>query len=342
MSMKKIITFGELMLRLAPEGYYRFLQADTYGATFGGGEANVAVSLAQFGMDVSFVTKLPVHEIGQAAVNSLRKYGVDTSLITRGGERVGIYFLEKGASQRPSKVIYDRAYSAIAMASKEDFDWEKIFDGAQWFHFTGITPALSDSLAEICLIACKKAKELGITISCDLNYRKKLWTRQKAGEVMAKLFQYVDVAIMNEADAEDVFGIKPENNDVEHGQLNIDGYKSVARQLMERFPIRKCAITLRTSISANDNRWTGVLCTGEDCCFAPEYNVHIVDRVGGGDSFGAGLIYGMTNGFDDQKTIEFAVAASCLKHSIEGDYNMVTVAEVETLMKGDGSGRVQR
>ena len=342
--MGKIITFGEIMLRLAPEGYYRFVQAENYGATFGGGEANVSVSLANYGLDTAFVTKLPAHEIGQAAVNSLRRYGVDTSFITRGGPRVGIYYLEKGASQRPSKVIYDRAGSSIALASKDDFDWDKIFEGASWFHFTGITPALGDNVAEICLEACKKAHEKGITVSCDLNYRKKLWTKEKAGQVMSELCKYVDVCISNEEDANDVFGIKSEATDVTSGKLNKDGYKEVAKKLTERFGFKKVAITLRTSISANDNLWAGMLYDGKtgESYFSKEYKMHIVDRVGGGDSFGGGLIYACTNDFDNQSTIEFAVAASCLKHSIEGDFNMVSVAEVQTLAGGDGSGRVQR
>lgn len=340
--MKKVVTFGELMLRLAPEGYYRFAQAETFGATFGGGEANVAVSLANYGLDAAFVTKLPTHEIGQMAVNSLRRYGVDTSYITRGGDRVGIYYLEKGASQRPSKVIYDRAYSAIALASKEDFDWEKIFDGAEWFHFTGITPALGDNVAEICLEAVKAAKKLGLKVSCDLNYRKKLWTREKAGKVMAELMPYVDVCIANEEDALDVFGIKAENTDIEGGKIDGEGYKEVAKKLKDRFGFSYVAITLRSSISANDNDWAAMLYDGKDCYFSRKYHMHIVDRVGGGDSFGAGLIYAMLDGKDAQGIIEFAVAASCLKHSIEGDYNMVSVAEVESLAGGNASGRVQR
>ena len=340
--MKKIVTFGELMLRLAPEGYLRFVQSDKYEATFGGAEANVAVSLANYGMHACFVSKLPTHEIGQAAVNSLRKFGVDTSLVTRGGERVGIYYCEKGASQRPSKVIYDRAYSSIAMAKPEDFDWNKIFDGVEWFHFTGITPALSDGVAEICLEALKIAKQKGITVSCDLNFRKKLWSKQKAGEVMGKLCHYIDYCIANEEDAKDVFGIEAENTDIYGGKLNRDGYISVAKQLTERFNFKGVAITLRESKSANDNDWSGMLYTGGEAYFSKKYSMHIVDRVGGGDSFGGGLIYSLVNGFDSQQAIEFAVAASCLKHSIEGDYNMVSVSEVLNLAGGDASGRVQR
>lgn len=339
---KKVITFGEIMLRLAPEGYYRFVQADTFGATYGGGEANVAVSLANYGFDAKFVTKLPAHEIGQAAVNSLRKYGVDTSYITRGGDRVGVYFLEKGASQRPSKVIYDRAGSSIATATKEDFNWKEIFDGAEWFHFTGITPALNDEVAAICLEACKAAKENGVTISCDLNYRNKLWSKEKAGEVMGELCKYVDVCIANEEDAADVFGIHAANTDVTTGTVNHEGYKDVAKQLADRFGFSKVAITLRESISANDNNWSAMLYDGNDYFFSKKYKMHIVDRVGGGDSFGGGLIAASLNGFDSQATIEFAVAASCLKHSIEGDMNLVSMDEVLKLAGGDGSGRVQR
>ena len=338
----KVITFGEIMLRLAPEGYYRFVQADTYGATYGGGEANVAVSLSNFGVPTGFVTKLPKHEIGQAGINSIRKFGVDTEYIARGGDRVGIYFLEKGASQRASKVIYDRAGSSIATAKKEDFNWENIFDGVEWFHFTGITPALGDDVAEICLEACKVAKKKGITISCDLNYRKKLWSKEKAGEVMAKLCEYVDVCIANEEDAADVFGIHATGTDVTAGKVNHEGYKEVAKKLAEKFKFSKVAITLRSSISANDNDWAGMLYDGKEFFFSKEYPIHIVDRVGGGDSFGAGLIYASLNEYPAQDTINFAVAASCLKHTVEGDFNQVSVQEVQALAGGDGSGRVQR
>ena len=340
--MARIVTFGEIMLRLAPNGYYRFFQNDQLQATFGGGEANVAVSLANYGLDASFVTKLPKHAIGQAAVDSLRAFGVDTKDIVRGGERVGIYYLEKGASQRGSVCVYDRAYSAIQMASPEDFDWDKIFEGADWFHFTGITPALGENLVEICKQACIAAKKLGVKISCDLNYRGKLWTREQARAAMSELCKYVDVCISNEEDAKDVFGIEAENTDIYGGKLNKEGYKSVAKQLADKFGFEKVAITLRTSISASDNDWAGMLFDGENYCFSKEYHLHIVDRVGGGDSFGGGLIYALLNGKNTQEAIEFAVAASALKHSIEGDFNRVSVAEVEKLAKGDGSGRVQR
>ncbi len=338
----KAITFGELMLRLAPEGYYRFVQADRLGATYGGGEANVAVSLANFGTDVGFVSKLPENEIGQAAVNSLRRFGVDTSGIARGGNRIGIYYLEKGASQRPSKVIYDRAGSSFATSGKEDYDWDKLLDGVTWFHFTGITPALGDNLADVLLDVLPTMKKRGITVSCDLNYRKKLWTRDKAREVMTKLMPYVDVCISNEEDAYDVFGIKAGGTDVTKGNLDKESYKSVAKQLADKFGFSYVAITLRTSISANDNKWAGMLYDGKEYNLSKEYLIHIVDRVGGGDSFGGGLIYALMHGYDSKSAIEFAVAASCLKHSVEGDYNMVTVSEVNALAGGDGSGRVQR
>jgi len=339
---KKIVTFGEIMLRLAPQGYYRFVQSDVLGATYGGGEANVAVSLANYGFDAAFVTKLPKHEIGQAAINSLRCFGVDTTKIIRGGERVGIYFLEKGASQRPSKVIYDRAGSSISTAVKSDFNWKEIFAGVEWFHFTGITPALNDDIADICLDACKTAKDMGITISCDLNYRNKLWSKEKAGQVMGELCKYVDVCIANEEDAADVFGIHAAGTDVTKGEVNHEGYKDVATQLANRFGFQKVAITLRESISANDNNWSAMLYDGNDFFFSKKYSMRIVDRVGGGDSFGGGLICAALNGYSSQETIEFAVAASCLKHSIEGDFNMVSMDEVSKLAGGDASGRVQR
>lgn len=340
--MGTVVTFGEIMLRLAPEGYYRFFQNDRLQATFGGGEANVAVSLANFGVNSKFVTKLPAHAIGEGAVSALRGLGVDTGSIVRGGDRIGIYYLEKGASQRGSMCIYDRAHSAIQEAAADDFDWDKIFEGAEWFHFTGITPALGPNLVNICLDACKAAKTKGIKISCDLNYRNKLWTRQQAREAMAKLCEYVDVCISNEEDAKDVFGIEAEGSDITGGKLDREGYKSVAKQLADRFEFEKVAITLRTSISANDNDWQGMLYDGSENYFSKQYHLHIVDRVGGGDSFGAGLIYSLLNGYSSQESIEFAVAASALKHSIEGDFNRVTVEEVQKLAGGDGSGRVQR
>ena len=339
---QKVITFGEIMLRLAPNGYYRFFQDDQLQATFGGGEANVAVSLANYGMDAAFVTKLPAHAVGQGAVNALRALGVDTSHIARGGDRVGIYYLEKGASQRGSVCIYDRAHSALQEAVPEDFDWDRIFDGAGWFHFTGITPALGPGPAEICKQACAAAKARGVRISCDLNYRGKLWTREQARAAMTQLCRYVDVCVSNEEDAKDVFGIEAEGTDITGGRLNRAGYQSVARQLMDRFGFQLVAITLRSSLSASDNDWAGMLYDGVSCCFSREYRLHIVDRVGGGDSFCGGLIYALMNGRDTQQAVDFAAAASALKHSVEGDFNRATLAEVEKLAGGDASGRVQR
>ncbi len=340
--MGKVVCFGEIMMRLNPEGYKRFVQASAFEASYAGGEANVAVSLANYGIPASYVTKVPAHEIGQCAVNELRRFGVDTESIVRGGPRLGIYFCEKGASQRGSKVIYDRAGSSIALAKREDFDWGKILEGADWFHFTGITPALGGELPEICLDALKMARARGIRVSCDLNYRKKLWSRERAGEVMAQLMPYVDVIIANEEDAADVFGIRAEGTDVNAGVINREGYISVARQLSERFGAKRVAITLRGSISASENDWAGMLYENGQAYFSRQYRIHIVDRVGGGDSFGGGLIYASLKNLDPQASIEFAVAASCLKQSIELDFNHVSVEEVLALAGGNASGRVQR
>ncbi|MHB1394707.1 MAG: PfkB family carbohydrate kinase [Clostridia bacterium] len=340
--MGKFITFGEIMLRLSPIGYERFIQSKEFNVLYAGGEANVAASLSNYGLDTYYVTKLPPHEMGQAAVNELRRVGIKTDYVVRGGDRIGIYFCEKGASQRASKVIYDRAHSAIADAKREDFNWKKIFEGAEWFHFTGITPALSDECAEITLDALKAAREAGITISVDLNYRKKLWSTQKAGRVMAELVKYCDVVIANEEDAEKVFGIKASESDVTEGKLCDDGYKQVAKELYDRFGLKYVAITLRESYSASDNGWSGMLFDGKNYYKSKKYDVHIVDRVGGGDSFGGGLIYGLASGMDNQSALEFAAAASCLKHTVEGDFNAMSTEEVMALMKGDASGRVQR
>ena len=340
--MSKVVCFGEIMLRLNPNGYLRILQADSFMISFAGGEANVAVSLANLGLSSSFITKLPDNELGTAAINSIRHYGVDTANILRGGERIGVYYLEKGASQRPSKVIYDRKGSAIAGASPDEFDWPRIFQGAQWFHFTGITPALSDDAAQCCLEACRTAKAAGLKVSCDLNYRKKLWTKEKANEVMRTLMPYVDVCIANEEDASDVFGISTKHTNVISGELSRADYEEVAHVMASEFGLEKVAITLRTSLSANDNRWAGMLYSGKACYFSKEYTIHIVDRVGGGDSFGAGLIYALVEGMESQEAVDFAVAASCLKHTMEYDFNLSTVAEVESLMSGDASGRVKR
>ena len=340
--MAKVMTFGEIMMRLNPSAYLRFVQAESFETSYAGGEANVAVSLANYGEDACFVTKVPATDIGQCAVNALRKYGVNTASMVRGGPRLGIYFVEKGASQRGSKVIYDRAGSSIALASRSDFDWDAILSGADWFHFTGITPALGGELPEICLDALKACREKGIKTSCDLNYRGKLWTREKAGEVMAKLMPYVNVCIANEEDAADVFGIRAANTDVHSGKLNHEGYIDVAKQLQQRFGFDTVAITLRGSLSANDNDWAGMLYQGEQAYFSTTYRIHIVDRVGGGDSFGGGLIHALLQKFEPQAAIDFAVAASCLKQTIEQDFNHASESEVLALAKGNASGRVQR
>lgn len=340
--MKKAVTFGETMMRLNPPGYLRLKQADCLEVSFAGGESNVAVSLANYGIHSQYITKVPQTDIGQCVINELRKYGVDTGKIVRGGPRLGVFFMEKGASQRPSVVIYDRAGSSIALAEPGDFDWDDILEDADWFHFTGITPALGGKLPEICLEACQTAKQKGVTVSCDLNYRKKLWSRSEANRVMTQLMPYVDVCISNEEDATDVFGIRTENSDVNKGELNQEDYISVARQLMDRFPFQKVAITLRGSISASENTWGGMLCDRSNACFSPIYQIRLVDRVGGGDSFGGGLIYALMEDYTMQETVDFAAAASCLKQTMEHDLNMATVEEVLSLAGGNGSGRVQR
>ena len=346
--MKRIVTFGEIMLRLATPGYLRFSQANELSATFGGGEANVAVSLANYGMEASFVTRLPENDIAVACVKDLRKNGVLTDHIIYGGERLGIYFLETGAVARASKVIYDRAHSSISEIQLGMIDWDRVFEGADWFHWTGITPAISQGAADVCLEAIRAANRLGVTVSCDLNYRKNLWKYGKrADEVMPALVEGCDIILGNEEDAEKVFGIKPEGFDATAtaGRVDAAKFESVCRQLMARFPrARKVIITLRGSINANHNTWGGVLFDGQRLYESARYDItHIVDRVGGGDSFMGGLIYGLlTYEGDDQRALDFAAAASCLKHTIYGDYNQVTVKEVENLMRGDGSGRVAR
>lgn len=346
--MGKIVTFGEIMLRLATPGYLRFSQTNELSATFGGGEANVAVSLANYGMEAEFVTRLPENDIAAACVKDLHKHGVKTDHIVYGGDRMGIYFLETGAVARASKVVYDRAHSAISEIKPGMIDWEQVLAGADWFHWTGITPAISQGAADVCLEAIQTANRLGIPVSCDLNYRKNLWKYgKKASEVMPDLVAGCDIILGNEEDAEKVFGIKPEGFDVTAtaGEVNAAEFESVCTQLMQRFPrARKVIITLRGSINANHNTWGGVLYDGKLLFQSPRYDItHIVDRVGGGDSFMGGLIYGLlTYPQDDQQALNFAVAASCLKHTIYGDYNEVTVKEVENLMKGDGSGRVSR
>ena len=340
----RVVTFGEILLRLASPGYTKLFQERSLDATFCGGVANVAVSLAIFGMDSVFVTKLPYGAVGQAAVNSLRYFGVDTGKVIYGDGRMGLYYLEKGASQRPSKVIYDRAYSAIALAEREDFDWDAILENAGWFHWTGINPALSVNVAKICLDACRIAKSKGLMVSCDLNYRKNLWSSEKAKTVMTQLMPYVDVCVANEEDAEKVLGIRPENNDVESGKLNKAGYEFVAKEICKKYSCRYVAITLRESYSASVNGWSAMFYDEEDqkANFSQKYDIQIVDRVGGGDSFTAGIIYGLIEGKSNQEIIEFATAASCLKQTIEGDYNRTTMEDVENLLRGGGNGRVQR
>lgn len=342
---KKVVTFGEIMLRLSPPGFLRFDQAGSYEATFGGGEANVAVSLANFGETAEFVTRLPKNEIADACVATLRRYGVDTGSIVRGGERMGIYFLENGAVQRGAKVVYDRAGSSISTMAKGMVDWRKVLEGADWFHVTGITPAISQGAADVAIEAASTAKEMGITVSCDLNFRAKLWKYGKsAGEVMSDLVKYADVAIGNEEDAEKVFGIKAGDTDVSSGKVEAAKYEEVCLRLVERFPnIKRVGITLRGSFSASHNSWSGVLYDSGKLYTTRTYDItHIVDRVGGGDAFAAGLIYGLRNYGEPQKALDFAVAAACLKHTIFGDLNLVSLDEVEKLAKGDASGRVSR
>jgi len=343
--MPRVVTFGEIMLRLKPKEFLRFTQASEFEATYGGGEANVAVALANFGIDAAFVTLLPKNDIGQACENYVRQFGVDTSKIVWKGDRLGIYFLEAGAVQRPSKVIYDRSGSSISEVKPGDVDWQSVLAGADWFHWTGITPAISEGTAAVCLEGVEAAKAMGLTVSCDLNFRKKLWQWGKsAGEVMPGLVEHCDLAIGNEEDAEKVFGIKAEGADVEGGKVDAEMYRSVAEQLVARFAnLKHVAITLRGSVSASDNGWSGVLYTGGELYQGPQYQiVPIVDRVGGGDSFAGGMIYALLSGQGPQEAIDFAVAASCLKHTITGDFNMVSVSEVQSLLKEGGGGRVQR
>lgn len=340
--MKKVVTMGEIMLRLSTPEFERFVQAESFNAVYGGGEANVAVSMANYGYDAFYVTKLPNNDIGQAAVNHLRRFGVNTEYIARGGKRIGIYYLETGASMRPSKVIYDRADSAIAEADLKDFDFDKIFDGASWFHFSGITPALGKKAA--CLIeeALKNAKKHGITISVDLNYRKNLWTPQEAQSVMTNLMQYVDVCIGNEEDAHLTLGFKPGETDITSGELKLDGYKDIFKQMIKKFGFKYVISSLRESYSASDNGWSACAYDGNEFYHSRKYDIRIVDRVGGGDSFASGIIYGLLEGMNFKDALEFGTAASALKHTIHGDFNMVSVAEVKNLLKGDASGRVQR
>ncbi len=341
----KVVTMGEIMLRLSTPGYSRFVQSQQFDVNYGGGEANVAVSLANFGLDSYFISKIPKHEIGQSAVNSLRRYGVRTEYVVRGGDRLGIYFLETGASQRASKVIYDRSNAAVTELGKDDLDWDKVFSGAKWFHWTGITPALGTKAQEALKAACAAAKKNGATVSADLNYRAKLWTTKEAQAVMVPMMEYVDVCIANEEDAEKSLGFHAGSTNVESAELDERGYFELAKRLKEKFHFKTVAITLRESFSASRNGWSAVLHDDRDCrepYRSKRYDVQIVDRVGGGDSFSGGLIYGMLNKSNTREALEFAVAASCLKQTIPGDFNFVSADEVEKLAKGSGSGRVDR
>lgn len=340
--MAKIVTLGEIMLRLSTPGNSRFVQSDNFDVVYGGGEANVAVSLANYGHDAYFVTKVPKHEIGQCAVDSLRKYGVKTDYIIRGGNRLGIYYLETGAAMRPSKVIYDRSGSSIAEVEESEFDFDVIFKDCDWFHFTGITPAISDKGAALTLAALRAAKKYGVTVSCDLNFRKKLWSSEKAIQVMTGLMEYVDVCIGNEEDAHNCLGFKPAETDVTKGELALDGYKKIFVEMYEKFKFKYVATSLRESYSASDNGWSALIYDGKKFYHSKKYNIHIVDRVGGGDSFSAGLIHGLLTKPTTKEALEFAVAASALKHTIPGDFNLASEEEVEALVKGDASGRVQR
>nr|WP_294897406.1 sugar kinase [uncultured Pedobacter sp.] len=339
---KKVVTLGEIMMRLSTPDFKRFVQSDTFDVTYGGGEANVAAALCNYGLNGTFVSKVPDTAIGQAAINHLRRYGVDTKFVARGGKRLGIYFLETGASMRASQVIYDRADASIADADASEFDWDAIFEGADWFHTTGITPALSDKSAALTLAALKAAKERGVTTSIDLNYRKKLWSKEKARKVMTELCQYVDVCIGNEEDAETSLGFVSAGTDVTKGELNLDGFKDVCKQMKAKFNFKYIASTLRESHSASDNGWSALVYDGNEFHHTKEYNVRIVDRVGSGDSFASGFIFGLVTGKSMKDAAEFGVAASALKHTIPGDLNHATLSEVEGLVGGDGSGRVQR
>ncbi|MBO7499000.1 MAG: sugar kinase [Bacteroidaceae bacterium] len=340
--MAKIVTLGEIMLRLSPVGQYRFVQVEQFDVIFGGGEANVAVSLANYGHDAYFVSKLPKHEIGQSVVNALRRYGVRTDFIARGGDRVGIYYCETGASMRPSKVIYDRAHSAISEADPKDFDFDAIMEGAEWFHWSGITPAISDKAAKLTELACQAAKRHGVTVSVDLNFRKKLWTKEKAQSIMRPLMEYVDVCIGNEEDAELCLGFKPDA-DVESGQTAAEGYKGIFKAMAREFGFKYVISTLRESFSATHNGWKAMIFNGSEFYESRRYDIDpIIDRVGGGDSFSGGIIHGLLTKPTQGEALEFAVAASALKHTIPGDFNMVTAEEVEALAGGSANGRVQR
>ena len=340
--MKKVVGFGDFMLRLNPEGYLKFIQADRFVVNYTGAEANVCTALSYMGIDTEFVTRLPENAIAECALANLRKFNVGTHHIARGGDRIGVFYAEKGASQRPSKIVYDRKASSFATCNESDFDFDAIFEGADHFHFTGITPALGENVAHACEAACKAAKARGLTVSCDLNYRKNLWTRDEAKATMTRLLTYVDILIANEEDSADVLGIRAKDTDIVSGKLSREGYIDVAKQINKIYGIKHVAITLRKSISASDNDWSALLYTGNEAYFSKEYRIHLVDRVGGGDSFAAGLIYAYLEGLSDKDKIEFAAAASCLKQSIELDVNLSSPSDVFALMGGDGSGRVQR
>ncbi|TNE71144.1 sugar kinase [bacterium] len=341
----KVVTLGEIMLRLSSPGFTRFVQAQSFDVTYGGGEANVAVALSNYGFDSYFVSRIPKHEIGQSAVNHLRRFGVKDDFIVRGGERLGIYFLETGASQRASKVIYDRSDAAVTSLKHTDLDWDEVFKDATWFHWTGITAALGKTMQETLVAACKAAKRAGVTISADLNYRKKLWTPAEAQAVMVPLMEYVDVCIANEEDAEKSLGFMAGSTNIEHAHLDEEAYAYLTKELKAKFGFKAVAITLRESFSASMNGWSAILCDENDCQIpyrSKRYEIQVVDRVGGGDSFASGLIYGLTHKDSSKEALEFAVAASCLKHTIPGDFNLVSVAEVDALAGGSGSGRVER
>lgn len=340
--MGKLVGFGDFLVRLSPPGYQRFIQCNQFDINYTGAEANVCVSLSMMGIPTDFVTRLPDNDIARTGLATMRKFGVGVDHVVFGGERMGVFYLEKGASQRPSKVIYDRKFTSIAQAGIQDFDWEAIFEGAERLHITGITPALSDTMPQVFQYAVKEAKKRGVLVSCDLNYRKNMWTEAQAKACMEQVLPDIDLVIANEEDAEKVLDIRAAGTDVVAGKLNRDGYVDVARQICGKYGVPEVAITLRRSISASDNEWGALLYTGGQPYFSRTYAIHIVDRVGGGDSFAAGLLYGKMKGFDPQKTVEYAAAASCLKHSIELDFNLSTVEEVTKLMEGDGSGRVQR
>lgn len=341
--MARVITFGEIMLRLNPEGYYRLVQSDRLEVSYTGAEANAAVALTQLGVDAAFVSAVPAHEVGQCAVNFLRRFGVDTSRVLRCGKRLGVFYVEKGASQRGSKVIYDRADSAVTKTTRGDYDWDAIFEGAEWFYWTGITPALGGELPQICEDACRAAKAHGVKIACDVNYREKLWTTETAGEVMTRLLPYSDLIIINEEHARIIFGITAEGANYGGDELLTDEeYTSIAGQVCERFGCGMAALTVRRSISANDNKFAAMLYTDGRAYFSPEYRLNIVDRIGGGDAFGGALIHGLIKGKQPQEILDFAVAAAALNHSIEHDFNLVSEAEIDALVAGHGDGRVQR